>query len=146
MSQKTIQFEIVTPERLVMRADIAQVSVPTATGEITVLPDHIPLVSILKPGVLEIKKTDGTIEIMSISGGFIEVMKNKIVVLADTAERAEELDEKRIEEARTKAEELRQSAKDADEVQFADISARLEKELARGRAINRWRKIKNINN
>jgi F-type H+-transporting ATPase subunit epsilon len=146
MSQKTIKFEIVTPERLVMREEIAQVSVPTATGEITVLPDHIPLVSILKPGVLEIKKTDGTVEIMSVSGGFIEVMKNKIVVLADTAERAEELDEKRIEEARQKAEELKKTAQNIDDVQFADISARIEKELARNRALSRWRKLKNINN
>lgn len=146
MSQKTIKFEIVTPERLVMREEIAQVSVPTATGEITVLPDHIPLVSILKPGVLEIKKTDGTVEIMSVSGGFIEVMKNKIVVLADTAERAEELDEKRIEEARQKAEETKKTAQNIDDVQFADISARIEKELARNRALSRWRKLKNINN
>ncbi len=146
MSNKTIKFEIVTPERLVLREEILQVTVPTAMGEITVLPDHIPLVSILKPGVLEIKKVDNTVEVMSVSGGFIEVMKNKIVVLADTAERAEELDEKRIEEARSKAEELKKTAKNVDDVQFADISARIEKELARNRAVNRWRKLKNINN
>jgi F-type H+-transporting ATPase subunit epsilon len=146
MSAQTIQFEIVTPERLVLRQEILQITVPTTTGEITILPNHIPLVSILQPGVIEIKLADNTREIMSVSGGFIEVMQGKIVILADTAERAGELDEQRIEEAKKKAEEIKKSAKNADDVQFADISARLEKELARGRAVNRWRKIKNLDN
>ncbi len=139
---KIIKFEIVTPERTVLRQDILQVTVPTTSGEITILPDHIPLVSILQAGVIEVKRADNITEIMSVSGGFIEVMKDKIVILADTAERAEELDEKRIEEAKTKAEELKKTAKNADDVEFTRISAKLEKELARFRAVNKWRKIK----
>jgi len=97
--KKTIKFEIVTPERTVMKEEILQITVPTQSGEITVLPDHIPLVSILKPGVLELKKADGEVEVISVSGGFIEVLKNKIVILADSAERAVELDEAEIEAA-----------------------------------------------
>jgi len=144
MSPKTIKFEIVTPERVVLRQEALQVTVPTTSGEITILPDHIPLVSILQPGVIEVKRIDNVIEIMSVSGGFIEVLKDKIVILADTAERAEELDEERIKEAHLRAEELKKSARSADDVEFADVSARLEKELARLRAVNRWRKLKNI--
>jgi F-type H+-transporting ATPase subunit epsilon len=143
MSAKTIQFEIVTPERLVLRQEILQVTVPTTTGEITILPDHLPLVSILQPGVMEIKRTDNQREIISVSGGFIEVMKNKIVILADTAERADELDEERIKEAQRRVEELKKNAKAVDDVQFAEVTARLEKELARLRAVNRWRRLKN---
>lgn len=143
MSAKTIQFEIVTPERLVLRQEILQVTVPTTTGEITILPDHLPLVSILQPGVMEIKRLDNQREIISVSGGFIEVMKNKIVILADTAERADELDEERIKEAQRRAEELKKNAKAVDDVQFAEVTARLEKELARLRAVNRWRRLKN---
>ena len=144
MSAKTIQFEIVTPERRVLRQEILQISVPTTTGEITILPDHIPLVSVLEPGVIEVKLVDNTREIMSVSGGFIEVMKDKIVILADTAERAGELDEEQIKAAHKRAEETKKNAKNIDEVQFANITAQMEKELARLRAVNRWRKLKGI--
>jgi F-type H+-transporting ATPase subunit epsilon len=142
MSTKTIKFEIVTPERVVLKQEILQITVPTASGEITVLPDHIPLVSILKSGVIEIKRADNVVEIIAVSGGFLEVMKDKVVILADTAERAEELDEVRIKEAREKAEKLKEEAKNVDDVQFTNIAAKIEKELARLRAVNRWRKLK----
>ena len=141
---KTIKFEIVTPERVVLKQEILQITVPTTTGEITVLPDHIPLVSVLTPGVIEVKLADNTPEIISISGGFIEVMKDKIVILADTAERAAELDEERIKEAHQRAEDLKKSAKAVDDVQFAAVAAKLEKEMARLRALNRWRRLKGM--
>jgi len=144
MSQKTIKFEIVTPERVVLKQEALQVTVPTTSGEITILPDHIPLVSILRSGVIEVKRADNIVEIMSVSGGFIEVLKDKIVILADTAERAEELDEKRIEEARTRAEEIKKNAKAADDVDFTAVAAKLEKELARMHAVDRWRRLKNV--
>jgi len=144
MSLKTIKFEIVTPERVVLRREVLQISVPTTTGEITVLPDHIPLVSILQPGVIEIVLTDKTREIMSVSGGFIEVMADKVVILADTAEKAEELDEETIRLAHRRAEETKKNAKAIDDVQFADVTVHIEKELARLRAVNRWRKLKGV--
>jgi len=146
MSPKTIKFEIVTPERLVLQEEALRVTVPTTSGEITILPDHIPLVSILQPGVIEVKRLDNVVEIMSVSGGFIEVLKDRVVVLADTAERAEELDEERIIEAQKRAEELKKSAKAADNIEFAEVSARLEKELARLRAVNKWRKLRGADN
>lgn len=142
MSKKKIKFEIVTPEKVVLKKHIFQVTVPTEEGEITVLPDHIPLVSILKPGVLEIKNEDGEIEVMSVSGGFLQVTRGKIIVLADTAEKAEDLDEQRIEEAKARAEEKRKEISSVDQVQFARMSVQLEKELARFKALNHWRKLK----
>jgi len=139
---KNIRFEIVTPEKVVLKETILQATVPTSSGEITILPDHIPLVSILKPGVLEVKKEDGTIDVMSVSGGFIEVLKDKIVILADTAERAEDLDEERINVARQQAEDNKKNAKFKEDVEFTDLSARIEKELARERALSKWRKLR----
>jgi F-type H+-transporting ATPase subunit epsilon len=143
---KSIKFEIATPEKVLMKEEVLSVSVPTTSGELTILPDHIPLISILKSGVLEIHLLDGGISLMSVSGGFLEVLKNKIVILADTAEKAEELNEQRIKEARLKAEEMRQSEKAKDEVEFVNISSRIEKELARERALNKWRKLKGPKN
>ncbi|MBU4319410.1 MAG: ATP synthase F1 subunit epsilon, partial [Proteobacteria bacterium] len=98
MSNKLIKFEIVTPERVVLKEQVVQVTAPTRQGEITVLPNHIPLVASLMPGVIEIIKENGNSEIMSVSGGFIEVSKNKVVILANTAEMAKEIDETRVEE------------------------------------------------
>jgi len=144
MSDKYIKFEIVTPERVVLREEVRQVTVPTKAGEITVLPDHIPLVSSLMPGVIYLKKRNGEDEIMSVSGGFLEVLKNKVVILADTAERAEEIDMDRVEEARRRAVELKEKARRGENVNFVEINAAIERELARTKAIKRWRKIKNI--
>lgn len=142
MAKKTIKFEVVTPERVVLKKQVLQATVPTEDGEITILPEHIPLMSILKPGVVEMKLEDGELELMSVSGGFIEVMRDKIVILADTAERADELDEARIEEARARAEARKKELENVDDVQFANIAVQLEKEMARLKALTRWRRLK----
>lgn len=140
--KKRIKFEIATPERVVLKEEILQVTVPTVEGEITILPKHSPLVSVLKPGVLELKKMDGAIEIISVSGGFVEVLLNKIIILADTAERAEEIDLERAEEAKKRAEESLKNLRSIDSVEFANLSAMLEKELARTRSAKKWRSLK----
>ncbi len=142
--KKNIKFEIVTPERLVLQQSILQVTVPTQSGEITILPEHIPLVSILKAGVLEIETLENEIEIISISGGFIEVLRDKVVILADTAERAQELDESRIESARKRAEEAQAEALAHEGYDLSAVAARLEVEMARERALHKWRRLKNI--
>lgn len=139
---KLIKFEIVTPERMLMQEMVQQVVAPTKVGEITVLPGHIPLVSSLEAGVIETKNEKGENVVISVSGGFIEVLKEKIVVLADTAERAEELDEKRIEEARKRAEDSKKDIRTFDRERFASINAKMAKELARSKAAKRWRKLK----
>lgn len=139
-----IKFEIVTPERVVLKEEVLQVTIPTEMGEITVLPNHIPLVANLMPGVVEIKLKDGSAKIMALSGGFIEVLKDKVVILADTAERAEEIDISRAEEAHKRAEELKKQAKFADDVEFTKVSAMIEKELARTKAVRRWKKYKKV--
>jgi F-type H+-transporting ATPase subunit epsilon len=125
-----IKFKIVTPERTVYEDEVYQITLPTAEGEITVLPDHIPLISILVPGELVIKK-DGQELAMAVSGGMIEVRKNEMTILADTAERAEEIDIKRAEEAKARAERLKEEKIRLDETEYATAAAILEKNLAR---------------
>jgi F-type H+-transporting ATPase subunit epsilon len=139
---KFINFEIVTPERTIFKEDILEVTIPTAEGEITVLPRHSPLVSFLKPGVLSLKKKDSSVDVAFVAGGFLEVFENKVVVMADTAERAEDIDYVAVEEARARAEKNIKELRREDVKQFAEISAQLERELAKTRAVKRWRNLK----
>lgn len=141
-----INFEIVTPEKTVLAEKAKRLTLPTREGEISILPHHIPLISIIKSGVIEIENEKGEIEIMSISGGFIEVLKDKVVVLADTAERALEIDEPRAEDARRRAEDLKKELKTADTLRFTELNTVIAKELARSRAVRRWKKVKKLDN
>jgi F-type H+-transporting ATPase subunit epsilon len=125
-----IKFKIVTPEKTVFEDEIDQVTLPTQEGEITVLANHIPLISVLQAGELVVKKDDEEIA-MAVSGGMIEVRKNEITILADTAERAEEIDVKRAEEARERAEKLKDEKIRMDETEYAAVAALMERNLAR---------------
>jgi len=136
-----INFKIITPERVVFEDAIDQVTMMTRDGEITVLPNHIPLVTILQPGELCCKKGSEEYSLAS-SGGFVEVRPdNSVIVLADTAERAEEIDITRAEEAHQKALKLMGEARDKEEVDYAALQAKLEKEFARLRVGNKYRKL-----
>jgi F-type H+-transporting ATPase subunit epsilon len=138
MSSNKINFKIATPERVVFRSEeVEQITLPTKLGEITVLPNHVPLIGVLKPGEIVIREK-GQDTSLSVSGGFIEVLSDKVVVLADTAERAEELDIERAEAARRRAEEAMKE-KRFDAKEFATLSAQIEKELARLRVAKKYR-------
>jgi F-type H+-transporting ATPase subunit epsilon len=126
-----INFKIATPERVVYKDEVDQITVPTMSGEITILPNHIPLISVLNSGEIIVKKGEELIS-MAVSGGFIEVLSEKVVVLADTAEKSDEIDLKRAEEAIARAEELK-SKRDVDTREFAGLTASIQKELARVR-------------
>ncbi len=86
-----LKLEIVTPEKKVFDADVDSVTVPTATGEAGILPNHAPLISALKPGVLSYSNK-GTVERLAVAGGFVEVSNNQVSVLTDTAESPGEID------------------------------------------------------
>ena len=136
---KDILLKIVTPERSLFENRVSQVSVSTTTGQVTILPSHVPMVSVLQPGEIIAKQEGKEEDLMSVSGGFIEVLSDQVIILADTAERAAEIDEQRAEEARARAQEL-MSKKVLDAEQFAYFSAQLEKELARLRVARRYKK------
>ncbi|OIO19564.1 MAG: ATP synthase F1 subunit epsilon [Candidatus Magasanikbacteria bacterium CG1_02_32_51] len=137
-----INFKIVTPERLVYENEIYQVSIPTTSGEITVLPSHIPMVSVLAVGELKIIDKDGE-HPYAVAGGFLEIQdENKIVVLADKVERADTIDVERAQEARKRAEEEMIKAKAGEDVDFARLQALIDKEMNRIRVGNKYRKLK----
>lgn len=132
-----MKLNIITPERIVFSDDVDQVTIPTMDGEITVLPHHIPLVGLLKAGELIIKKGDEIIP-LAVSGGMLQVRADGITILADTAERVEEILEERAEEARKAAEKLLEEKRfDAEE--YAAIAAKVERELARLKVARKWR-------
>ncbi len=102
-------FEIVTAERLVSSQEVDVVVAPGVEGELAVLPHHAPLLTSLKPGEVLVRN-DGEETYIAVSGGFLEVMPDKVTILADAAERAEEIDEQRAEEALRRAQERLTSA------------------------------------
>jgi F-type H+-transporting ATPase subunit epsilon len=136
-----IKFKIATPERVVYEDTVDQITLPTKLGEITILPNHIPLVSFLVPGEVLIKKGNDEIP-LAVSGGFIEFAENKLTILADTAERAEELEETKIEEARKNVEELLAKKQDMDDVVYAGLAVQMERELARLKVVRKYKNSK----
>ena len=86
-----LKLEIVTPEKKVFDDSVDSVTVPTASGEAGILPNHAPLVSALKPGILSYSNK-GTVDKLAVSGGFVEISSNKVSVLTDSAQSADEID------------------------------------------------------
>ena len=132
-----VRFEIITGERVVYAADVESVTLPGIEGELTVLPKHAPLLTMLKPGELIVRR-EGEEVSMAVSGGFLEVMPDKVVVLADTAERAEEIDIARAEAARRRAEESLRQATTEEEIARARVA--LQRALVRMRVAERRRR------
>jgi F-type H+-transporting ATPase subunit epsilon len=96
-------LEIVTPERLAFSEDVDSVQVPGIDGELGILPHHAPLVSLLGVGELRIRK-GGQEELFAVAGGFLQVRPDKVVVMAETADLASEIDLEKAQEARREAE------------------------------------------
>lgn len=136
-----IKLQIVTPEKTVFSEEVDQVSLATQEGEITVLPNHIPLVTLLQAGELRYKKDNQQFP-LAIAGGFAEVrLHNELIILADRAEYAHEIDVAKAEAARDLALKTMQQERQGDEIQYTTIQASLEKELNRIRVGNKYRKL-----
>lgn len=132
-----IHLKIITPGRIVYEDNIEQVSFPTRAGEITILPNHIPLVTLLGAGVITLKK-DGLEHHLASYGGFVEILPDSQVnILADSAERAEDLALEKVEVAYKQAEEALKETRYADESEHAIAVAALERELARIKTLKR---------
>lgn len=130
MPDNKINFKIVTPEKTVLEDTIDQATLPIADGEVTILPNHQSYIGALKAGEVVLKKDKEEIN-LAVSGGFVEFNNNSLTVLADTAERAEEVDIKRAEEARKKAEEAMRERTQMDDTEYARVAAEIERSTAR---------------
>ena len=118
-----INLEIITAEREVFSETVSVVVAPGTDGELGILPDHAPLLTTLQPGELKIIK-EGQESFIAISGGFIEVLGDKVIVLADTAERSEEIDIDRAEKALQRANERVEEAQSDIDLERAVASLR----------------------
>ena len=106
---ETIQLEIVTPERLVINEAVEYIEIPGETGYLGVLPGHAPLITELAPGELTYRNGNQT-KRLAVALGFAEVLQTKVTILAESAEKAEEIDTGRAEAAKRKAEAELQKA------------------------------------
>ncbi|OGI57032.1 ATP synthase F1 subunit epsilon [Candidatus Nomurabacteria bacterium RIFCSPHIGHO2_02_FULL_37_13] len=140
---KQLKLRIVTPERLVLEETVDQVTLPTMFGEITILPNHIPLITGLASGDI-VAFINGEHVPFAVVGGFLEVKQNEqdvteVAVLADFAETIAEITEEKIIEAKRKAEELRKQAENKEVVNFEHFESELERSLTRVKIADKWR-------
>ena len=124
-----IHLEIVTPDRQVARDKVIAVSVPGKEGYLGILPGHAPLLSLLKIGELSYTQANVT-HYIAINWGFVEVLPDRVIILAESAERAEEIDIERARQARQRAEDRLAKLSDS-EIDMNRARAALERAMAR---------------
>jgi F-type H+-transporting ATPase subunit epsilon len=109
-----LHLQIVTPDKLLVREGAGQVQIPGKNGDLGILPGHAPLITELRIGEITYNH-DGSTHYLAVSWGFAEVLPDKVTILADTAERPEDIDVKRAQDAKARAEEaLRRASPDLD--------------------------------
>lgn len=142
---KKIKLKIVTPEKLILEEDVEQVTFPTTNGELTVLPDHIPMIANLASGDV-VAVENGEHIPFAVVGGFVEVRKEDgmttVAILADFAEHVSALSDEAIEKAKTRAGELKKQMENKEVVDFEHFSAELERSLTRVKIADKWRSKK----
>lgn len=130
--------ELVTPEKVVLKQEADGITLPTPDGEITILPHHIPLVTLISPGEVRLKQ--GSEELpLAVSKGFLEVRGNLIRLLVDTAEKAEDIDTAKAEAAKKRAEAAMQDKDRLGAEEYALVAAQLERNLARLRVASKYK-------
>jgi F-type H+-transporting ATPase subunit epsilon len=139
---KQLKLKIVTPEKLILEEMVDQVSLPTIEGEITILPEHIPLIVGLASGDVVACVNTECIP-MAVVGGFVEVKNNEgvteVAVLADFAEHISELTDEKISQAKTRAEELRKQMENKEHIDFEHFESELERSITQIKIADKWR-------
>ena len=131
------QVEVVSSEKALFSGEASMVVAAGVAGELGILPRHAPLLTQIKPGLLKINLSDGREELLYVSGGILEVQPDKVTVLADVAQRGDELDEQRAQAAAAAAQEKIQAGGDLD---YAAAQAELAQAVAQLQAIEKLRK------
>jgi F-type H+-transporting ATPase subunit epsilon len=121
-----LALEIITPTKVVLSEEVDEITLPTANGEISILPNHIDLLTKIKPGEMTIHR-NGKIELFAITGGFLEISSNKVSILADHAIHADDIEIAKAEQAKERAEKaMKEKGTERD---FAIANAELVKSL-----------------
>ena len=124
MAEERVEFELVTPERLVISRGVDMVVVPGTEGDFGVLPGHTPMVSTVRPGVVNVYQGNEIVERMFVAGGFAEVTAARCTVLADRAVAVDELDRAAAEQT------LKDAREDLADADTDDARAEAEKQIA----------------
>lgn len=136
---KTYHLDVVSAEQQLYSGPVQRIQVTGSEGELGIYPDHSPLLTAIKPGMVRIVKPDGAEEFIYVSGGIVEVQPETVTVLADTAIRGTDLDEARAEESKRKAEaHMRDNAH--NDKDYAQASAQLARAMAKLRVIELTKK------
>lgn len=133
----TLQCNVVSAKETIYSGEISMLIATGVEGEVGILPGHIPFITLLKPGTMQIKTSNGNDEMVYVSGGVLEVQPHLVTVLADTAVRANDLDEAKILEARRHAEQTLQNQK-AD-IDTSAASAALAESLAQLQTLKKFK-------
>ncbi len=136
----TMHCDIVSAEKEIFSGRVAMVSATGSIGELGIMPGHAPLLTGIAPGPVRLKKEDGEEEVFFASGGFLEVQPGIVTVLADTAARAEDLDEAAAQAAKEDAE--RMLTEQAGEIDFSAAAAAMAEALAQQRTLEELRKLR----
>ena len=132
----TMRLEIITAERQVYSEDVEVLVAPGIEGQLGILPRHAPLMTALQPGELLIRK-DGEETYLSVTGGFLEVIGNKVTILADACERSDEIDEQRAQEAMEQAQERLQ--RQGADIQLEQVAVAMRRAQVRLDVVRRRR-------
>ncbi len=134
-----LRCEIVSQDRMVYEGDADEVVAPGMAGEMGILPNHAPLLSALKPGVLRVRR-HGKVEVFTVTGGILEVTPRTVTVLADAAENVSEIDIARAEAAKRRAEEMLEQGPPPESDTYMAIEAALRRSNLRLDAVQRYRR------
>jgi len=130
---KLMTIDIVTPEKRIFQGNIKELTAPGTDGEFGILPEHAPFATALEPGVVTLVKEDGSRDMLAVSGGYIEVTRDKVVLLVESAEREGEVDVETLKRRKTEKENLLKN-KDRKDVDYDMIQVTLAREIAQLRA------------
>ena len=127
----SIKLEIVTPDKAVVNEDVNIVMAPGSLGEFGVLIGHTPFLTTLKTGIIRYTDAQGTDQYVFVSGGFVEALPDKVTVLAESAEKTEEIDLDRAKAAQERAEKRLEEARTKEDIDADRAKAALERAVVR---------------
>lgn len=135
----TVELNVVSSEAEIYSGTVKAIQVTGSEGELGIHPGHAPLITGIKPGMVRVLKEDGSEDLIYVAGGLLEVQPNAITVLADTAVRADELDQATAEQAKKNAEE--RIANGGEDFDFAEAAIELAEAIAQLRLIEKLKKM-----
>ncbi|MCE5300331.1 MAG: ATP synthase F1 subunit epsilon [Spirochaetia bacterium] len=137
--EKTMNLDIVTPESKVFSGRIRSLTAPGINGEFGILPEHAAFATVLEPGVVTLVDEKGKEDLLAVSGGYIEVDREKVILLVETAEREDEIDIDTLKRRKDEKEKILKS-KSAADVDYDMIKANLMREMSHLRAVEMLKK------